>query len=327
MDTVRVAVVGSGGMATRRADTFSSTEGFELAAIAARNSDTGPPLADRHAVELLTDWSSLLDRDDIDALVVCTHNEIHGEIALSSLGAGKHVFTEYPVARHREETVRLRSLIGTSDAVLCLAHGETVSAFHRALKKQARGLGELQAAFFQRLTPGRGARPEVLFNLSLSGPPALFFVYHVYPLVDMFGPADWVDCGVQYGGLRSDGGYDRFVNLLTVGFRSGGLAQWNWAGGIEIEGAEEQQRIVLAGGTLVRDERGWSVSRRTGETPIVKADAADGELTLESRFLKEITRADGGWREDATRAIDAAEVGVAAEISAKEGRRVSLSEF
>ena len=325
MDTVRVAVVGSGGMATRRADTFSSTEGFELAAIAARNSDTGPPLADRHSVELLTDWKSLLGRDDIDALVVCTHNEIHGEIVLSGLEAGKHVFTEYPVARYREETARLRSLIGKSDAVLCLAHGETVSAFHRALKEQARGLGELQAALFQRLTPGRGARPEVLFNLNLSGPPALFFVYHVYPLVDMFGPADWVDCAVKYGGMGDDGGYDHFVNLLTVGFRDGGLAQWNWAGGIEIENAEEQQRIVLTGGTLVRSERGWAVSARTGEEPVAKAD--DDDRTLESRFLEEIAHADGGWRADAVRAIDAAEVGLAAEISAKEGRRVSLSEF
>ncbi len=325
MDTVRVAVVGSGGMATRRADTFSETKGFELAAIAARNTETGPSLAQRHGAELLTDWKSLLERDDIDALVVCTHNEIHGEIALSALGSGKHVFTEYPVARHRGETARLRSLIKTSDTVLCLAHSETVSGSHRALKDRVRSLGALQAAFFQRLTPGRGARPEVLFNLGLSGPPALFFVYHVYPLVDLFGPADWVDCGVQYGGLGSDGGYDHFVNLLTAGFRDGGLAQWNWAGGIEIESAEEQRRIVLAGGTLVRSESGWTVSTRTGRTPIPKEEEAG--RTLESRFLSEITNADGGWREDAERAIDAAEIGLAAEVSAKEGRRVFLADL
>jgi hypothetical protein len=193
------------------------------------------------------------------------------------------------------------------------------------LRDTARDLGVLQAAFFQRLTPARGARPEVLFNLGLSGPPALFFVYHVYPLVDLFGPGEWVDCGAHYVGLSDDGGYDSFVNVMTVGFRGGGLAQWNWAGGVEIEDAEEQQRIVLAGGTLVRGERGWSVSTRAGEAPI--PDAEGEEQTLESWFLEEIARGDGAWREDAICAIDAAEIGLAAEISANEGRRVALSEL
>ena len=90
--------------------------------------------------------------------------------------------------------------------VLRVAHPEVVSAEHRQLKEAAASLGGLLVALFTRLTPGRGARPEVLFNLRVSGPPTLFFVYHVYPLVDLFGPAAWVEGYAHYDGLNADGG-------------------------------------------------------------------------------------------------------------------------
>ena len=91
------------------------------------------------------------------------------------------------------------------------------------------------------MTPGRGARPEVLFNLQVSGHPMLFFIYHVYPFVDLFGPAAWVQAHAQYAGLdRGSGRYQSFVNTLTAGIRIGrdrGLDLGGWgrgrAGGAE----------------------------------------------------------------------------------------------
>ena len=130
--------------------------------------------------------------------------------------------------------------------VLRVAHREDVSPAHTALRDEMGSMGDPLASLFVRLTPGRGARPEVLFNLDRSGPPALFFVYHVYPVLDLFGKVDWVESGAEYVGLQESGGYDRFLNTLTVGFRHGGIGRWTWAGGIEIDGAEEYQRILIS---------------------------------------------------------------------------------
>jgi predicted dehydrogenase len=48
--------------------------------------------------EHTTDWRSLIDRDDIDLIDICTPGDTHAEIALAALAAGKHVLCEKPLA-------------------------------------------------------------------------------------------------------------------------------------------------------------------------------------------------------------------------------------
>jgi predicted dehydrogenase len=45
-----------------------------------------------------TDWRTLIDRDDIDLIDICTPGDTHAEIALAALAAGKHVLCEKPLA-------------------------------------------------------------------------------------------------------------------------------------------------------------------------------------------------------------------------------------
>lgn len=185
-------------------------------------------------------------------------------------------------------------------------------------------MGLLHSILTDRRRPGRGARPEVLFNLNLSGPPALFFVYHVHPLVKIFGPAAWVESGACYDGLQENGGYLRFADTLTVGFRGGGLGQWTWAGGVEIREAEEVQRILLTGGALVRKGGTWTLSTGSGEEALPMPDG--GSQTLEAQFMDDIRTGAGTWRQDAQLAIAAARIGIAAEQSAGENRRILLGD-
>src|SRR5689334_11774784 len=48
--------------------------------------------------ESTTDWRTLIDRDDIDLIDICTPGDTHAEIALAALAAGKHVLCEKPLA-------------------------------------------------------------------------------------------------------------------------------------------------------------------------------------------------------------------------------------
>lgn len=50
-----------------------------------------------------TDWRTLLERDDIDLVDVCTPGNTHAEIAIAALEAGKHVLCEKPLANTVEE--------------------------------------------------------------------------------------------------------------------------------------------------------------------------------------------------------------------------------
>ena len=323
MDSIRLGLVGSGGMAQSRARAFAAMKGCRLTALAARNPHTGAELASCHALPLLDEWQNLMDRSDVDAVVVCTNNDSHGPIARAALEAGKPVFLEYPIARHVDEGNALVDLARATGIVLRVAHPEVVSDGHRKLKEAVGSLGALLLALFARLTPARGARPEVLFNIHASGPPSLFFVYHVYPLVDLFGPALWVEGYAHYEGMDSAGTYERFVNRVVVGFSGGGTAEWTWAGGVSIGRAEQYQRMVLEGGTLVHDD-GWRLS--SGEGKEVPLPSAGREASLESLFLDEVRGRTNGWRSDLGTALESIRIGLGAETAATQGRRVHLRE-
>ena len=322
MDSIRLGLIGSGGMAHSRARAFEDKVGCVLTALAARNPHTGAELARQYDLPLLGNWQDLIGRSDVDAVVVCTNNDSHGPIARASLEAGKPVFLEYPVARHTDEGTALVDMARSTGTVLRVAHPEVVSGAHRQLKEAVGSLGGLLLALFVRLTPGRGARPEVLFNLHASGPPSLFFVYQVYPLVDLFGPASWVEGYAHYDGMDNAGTYRRFVNRVAVGFARGGSAEWTWAGGIPIGNAEQHQRMVLDRGTLVHGAGGWRVSSADGkETPL---PSTEREISLEGLFLEEIRGDRHDWRSDLDTALEAVRIGLGAEEAANRGGRVHL---
>jgi predicted dehydrogenase len=46
-----------------------------------------------------TDWKKMIARDDIDAVDICTPNDMHAEIAIAAAEAGKMILCEKPLAR------------------------------------------------------------------------------------------------------------------------------------------------------------------------------------------------------------------------------------
>ncbi|WP_433376610.1 Gfo/Idh/MocA family protein [Actinoplanes sp. CA-142083] len=65
-----------------------------------------------------TDWRSLVERDDVDLVDICTPGDTHAEIALAALAAGKHVLCEKPLANSVAEA---REMVAAAAAAQ--AHG------------------------------------------------------------------------------------------------------------------------------------------------------------------------------------------------------------
>jgi predicted dehydrogenase len=71
----------------------------QMAVICGRDAAKVAEAADRMGWdESATDWRTLIDRDDIDLIDICTPGDTHAEIALAALAAGKHVLCEKPLA-------------------------------------------------------------------------------------------------------------------------------------------------------------------------------------------------------------------------------------
>lgn len=289
MANLKIGIIGSGGMARHHLERFSTMSTAEVVAIASRNAQTGGQLAAQYNTAFVPEWTNLMTRDDIDGVVICTHNDSHGEIVLAALQADKHVFVEYPLASDVGEGEAALRLARERGRVLRVSHPEVVSNKHQALKQKIGELGELYLTNFVRFTPGRGARPEILFNLQVSGTPAHFFIYHIYPIVDCFGGAAWVEGSAIYEGLMENGQYQQFINTLTVEFKRGGIGQWTWAGGITTHSVVQDECYVLSEGTLTYDGDDWYGFGHDGLIVLSVSDSP--QPTLQELWLSEIHNA------------------------------------
>jgi predicted dehydrogenase len=160
MDDIRIGMVGSGFMGLTYCEALSQyVRGARLAVIAGGSRAAG--LAAEYGVAHSDSLSALLDRDDIDAVVLATPDIVHCEQAIAAAAAGKPVLVEKPMAptvaqcdamiaacreagvnlavvkteRYRQLTRRAKALIGegTIGAVRML---RTVSFFPLSVAKE-----------------------------------------------------------------------------------------------------------------------------------------------------------------------------------------------
>ena len=75
-----------------------------LKAVCARDEAKAKAFADKWGYESIeTDWRKLLARKDIDAVDICTPNNLHKEIAIAAAEAGKMILCEKPLAMNAAE--------------------------------------------------------------------------------------------------------------------------------------------------------------------------------------------------------------------------------
>ncbi|MFD4638207.1 Gfo/Idh/MocA family protein [Lentzea sp. NPDC058436] len=79
-----------------------------MSVLAGRDADRTRAAAERLGwADSTTDWKSVLDRDDVHVVDICTPGDTHAEIAVAALDAGKHVLCEKPMANSVDEAVAM----------------------------------------------------------------------------------------------------------------------------------------------------------------------------------------------------------------------------
>jgi predicted dehydrogenase len=120
---VRVALIGSGWIQDFHARGVVAYPGAELVAVANHREKSARALAERYGISpVTTDWRSLTDRDDLDAVVVATPNTLHAEQSIAFLEAGKHVLVEKPMAVSVAECDAMIDAAARGGASLMVAH-------------------------------------------------------------------------------------------------------------------------------------------------------------------------------------------------------------
>ncbi len=111
MKPLNIGMVGYGFMGRTHSNAYAQANHFfqseykpVLKAVCARNKEKAQAFATNWGYESVeTDWRELLKRDDIDAIDVCTPNNLHKEISLAAAAAGKMILCEKPLAMNQVE--------------------------------------------------------------------------------------------------------------------------------------------------------------------------------------------------------------------------------
>lgn len=103
----------------------------------------------------------MLERPDLEAVVVCLPNPQHASAADAVLGSGRHLYLEKPLASNYEQAKRLADTWQHTDLVAMMGFNYRFHPLYLELKAQvqSKALGELREGR-TRFTTARGALPD-----------------------------------------------------------------------------------------------------------------------------------------------------------------------
>jgi myo-inositol 2-dehydrogenase/D-chiro-inositol 1-dehydrogenase len=148
---MRFGLIGYGLWGRHHARAIAQAPGATLVAIGCRTPETAAAASKDWpdaAVEL--DYHALLARPDIDAVDIVVPNDLHEEIGLAALEAGKDVLLEKPLAPTLEACDRLIETAQRTGRVLSVGHELRLSQQWGAIKRliDAGDLGDLRCVMF-----------------------------------------------------------------------------------------------------------------------------------------------------------------------------------
>ncbi len=126
---LNIGLVGYGFMGRTHSNAYKRVNDFfpelehrpVLKAICGRNKENAEAFARQWQYESVeTDWQTLIARDDIDAIDICTPNNTHAEIAMAAAKAGKMVLCEKPLSMNTpqgEEMCKVIDEAGVANTV------------------------------------------------------------------------------------------------------------------------------------------------------------------------------------------------------------------
>ena len=177
---LRVGIIGTGGIANAHIQSYLRMPDVDLVA----GADLIPGKADeffkRYGVDGVRTYTShkeMLEKEELDAVSVCTYNRTHAECTIDALNKGLHVLLEKPMCVTTEEAVEICRAEKKSGKILSIGFQPRFDANMQMIKKivQSGALGEVyyiqtgggrrrgipNSTFIEEKTAGIGALGDI----------------------------------------------------------------------------------------------------------------------------------------------------------------------
>jgi predicted dehydrogenase len=154
VSVIKVGVIGAGWMGRTHGTAFQNAvrvfgpepARLEIAAVADINRELAADFAKRLSTPRWTsDWRDVVADKSIDVIDIATPNDVHPEIALAAISAGKHVYCEKPMANTATEARAMHQAARSAGCVTLVGFNylcSPIQAFARGLIESGE-LGEI----------------------------------------------------------------------------------------------------------------------------------------------------------------------------------------
>lgn len=170
-EPIRLGIIGAGAVSQIvHLPILVEREDVDVVALADADVHKAETLSRRFSVPMVMDAGELLGMEDLDAVVLCTPNHLHEEMAIDAIESGRHVLVERPLAATSEGAARVIEVAEKSSKVLMVGMPHRFRPEVIALRSFVEGgeLGELYAvrgswltrSFPSTRTTWRGDREE-----------------------------------------------------------------------------------------------------------------------------------------------------------------------
>lgn len=129
-------LIGYGAWGAHHARAAAANASIKLAAIAFHSPASRDRAATDHpGVALLSDYHELLARPDIEVVDIVLPSDLHHEVALASLQAGKHVMLEKPMALRLDHCAELIRVAQERKLMLSIGHEFRLSSLWGRIRR------------------------------------------------------------------------------------------------------------------------------------------------------------------------------------------------
>ncbi len=103
----KLGVIGCGNISSQYFETFAQCPNLEVIACASRNIANARTAAQKYSIPKVLSPDAIINYRDIDIVANLTTPDVHFEIALAAIIAGKHIYNEKPLTLNLEQAKEL----------------------------------------------------------------------------------------------------------------------------------------------------------------------------------------------------------------------------
>lgn len=251
-DQIRIGLIGAGDFAKGvLVPALQDLSGVELRAVVTATglsaAQTGRQVG---AAYVATDYTEVISDPDIDAVVIATRHNLHAEIVIAALEAGKAVFVEKPLALNEDELRRVAAAAEPSGRTLMVGFNRRFAPIVQEIRKHICGRGPLLMHY--RVNAGALPQGHWTQDLQEGGGRILGEVCHFVDLLQYLAGSLPEEVFAAVAGAPGSAANDNLA--LTLRFADGSVGQIVYASGGSPLLPKERLEISGGGRSAVLDD-------------------------------------------------------------------------